>query len=67
MLKLVTYKRSQYEALVGRLRSDGFELMSLLELSGSDQVAALSPEAKLAVDVSSFTGLLSGVSSSPVW
>lgn len=60
MLKLVTYKRSQYEILVGRLKSDGFALVSLLELSRSDQVAALSPEAKLAVDVSSFTGLISG-------
>ena len=59
MLKLVTYTRSQYGALVNKLRSDGFELMSLLELSGSDQIATLSPEAKLAVDVSSFTGLLS--------
>lgn len=58
MLKLVTYKKPQYEALVGRLRSDGFELVSLLELSGSDRVATLSPDAKLAVDVSSFTGLL---------
>lgn len=60
MLKLVTYKKPQYEALIGRLRSNGFELVSLLEFSGSDQVAALSPEVKLAVDVSSFTGLLSG-------
>lgn len=60
MLKLVTYTRSQYEALIDGLRSDGFELVSLLELRRSDQVAARSPEAKLAVDVSSFTGLLSG-------
>ena len=59
MLKLVTYTRSQYEALIDGLRSDGFELVSLLELRGSDQVAR-SPKAKLAVDVSSFTGLLSG-------
>ena len=60
MLKLVTYTRSQYDALVDQLRSDGFELVSLFELSGSDQVATLSPETKLAVDVSSFTGQLSG-------
>lgn len=60
MLKLVTYKRPQYEVLAGKLRSDGFKIMSLLELSGSNQIAALSPEAKLAVDVSSFIGLLSG-------
>lgn len=60
MLKLVTYTKSQYEALVDQLRSDGFKLVSLLELIGRDQVATPSPETKLAVDVSSFTGLLSG-------
>lgn len=60
MLQLVTYKKSQYEALVDRLMSDGFELASLLEFSGSDRAATLLPETKLAVDVSSFTALLSG-------
>ena len=60
MRKLVTYKRPQYAALVNRLKEDGFELTSLLEFGGSDQIARLSPEGKLAVDVSSFIGLLTG-------
>lgn len=60
MLKLVTYNRPQYEAFASRLRSNGFELVSLLEFCRSDQIAALLPERKLAVDVSSFACLVSG-------
>lgn len=60
MRKLVTYSESQYRSLVDQLESNGFELMSLLELRGSDQIGRLSSEKKRAVDVSSFMGVLSG-------
>lgn len=60
MRKLVTYNKSQYKALIDQLGVDGFKLMSLLELHGSDQISELLSEKKLVVDVSSFMGLLSG-------
>ena len=60
MRKLVTYNKSQYKALIDQLENDGFKLMSLLELHGSDQISELLSEKKLVVDVSSFMGLLSG-------
>ena len=59
MFKLFTYKRPQYEGLIRKLRNDGFKLVSLLDLYGSDQIAALLPEEKYTVDISSFTSLLS--------
>lgn len=60
MRKLITYSKSQYRSLVDQLESDGFELMSLLELHGSDSIGVLPSGKKLAMDVSSFTGILSG-------
>lgn len=60
MRRLVTYNKSQYKALIDQLENDGFKLISLLELRGSDQIAELLSEKKLVVDVSSFMGLLSG-------
>lgn len=41
MRKLVTYNKSQYKALIDQLGVDGFKLMSLLELHGSDQISEL--------------------------
>lgn len=60
MRKLVTYSKSQYRSLVVQLERDGYELMSLLELYGSDQISEIYSKKKTAMDVSSFTELLSG-------
>lgn len=60
MRKLVTYDRSQYGLLVDKLEDEGFELMSLFELSGSDQIDKPLSEKNPVVDVSSLIGLLSG-------
>ncbi len=60
MRKLITYSESQYRALIDQLEGDDFELMSLLEFSGSDQIAELNSKKNAAVDVSSFVRLLSG-------
>ena len=46
MRKLVTYNKSQYKALIDQLGVDGFKLMSLLELHGSDQISELLSEKK---------------------
>lgn len=60
MRKLITYSKSQYITLIDRITDEGFELISLLELLGSDQIAEILDASKLAVDVSPFMGLLSG-------
>lgn len=60
MRKLITYGESQYRALIDQLEGDDFELMSLLEFSGIDQIAELNSRKNIAVDVSSFVRLLSG-------
>lgn len=59
MRKLVTYNKLQYRQLINALEDDGFKLMSLLEFGGTEQIAELRSGANLAVDVSSFMGLLS--------
>ncbi len=59
MRKLVTYGKLQYRSLVDRLEDNGFELKSLLEFYGSDQVGELMSEKKFVIDVSSLMGLLS--------
>lgn len=59
MRRLVTYGQLQYKSLVDQLEDDGFELKSLLEFYGSDQVGELGSKKKFAIDISSLMGLLS--------
>lgn len=59
MRRLVTYGQLQYKSLVDQLEDDGFELKSLLEFYGSDQVGELASKKKFAIDISSLMGLLS--------
>lgn len=59
MGRLVTYGQLQYKSLVDQLEDDGFELKSLLEFYGSDQVGELASKKKFAIDISSLMGLLS--------
>ena len=58
MLKLTTYRRGQFPDLKAKLEEDGYTYASAMELGGTQKLASLCSEGRIALDVSPLLPLL---------